>query len=101
MGKGGRYLKKKEKKGRGWKTALIVLAVVLVLVGVAGFAAVRYYNSMLDKVNKAEYVDKGASVDDILDAATFNPDKLSGEDTPETTVETVPASSETEIPTES
>jgi len=99
MGKGGRYLKKKEKKGRGWKTALIVLAVVLVLIGAAGFAAVRYYNSLLDKVNKAEYVEKGASVDDVMDAATFNPDKLSSEDVPETTEatpETVP--SETAAP---
>lgn len=78
MGKGGRYLKRKEKKGRGWKIALIVIAVLLVLIGGAGFAAVRYYNGMLDKVGRAEYVDKGASVDDVMDAATFNPDKLSG-----------------------
>lgn len=80
MGKGGRYLRKKEKKGRGWKIALIVVAVLLVLIAGVGFAAVRYYNSMLDKVGRAEYVDKGASVDDVMDAATFNPDKLSGGD---------------------
>ncbi len=76
MGKGGRYLKKKEKKkGRGWKIALIVLAVLLVLAGGVYFAGKSYLNSMWDKMGKAEIVDRGASVEDVMDAATYNPDK--------------------------
>ncbi len=90
MAKGGRYLKKKQKKGRGWKIALTVLAVLVVLIGCAAFAAVRYYNSLLSRINRAEYEDKGASVEDILDAATYNPDKYtqSTEEATETTTET-------------
>lgn len=76
MGKGGRYLKGKEKKGRGGKIALIVIAVLLILIGAAYFAVTHWFTSMLNLVNRAEYVDKGASVEDVMDAATFNPDKL-------------------------
>ena len=81
MGKGGRYLKQKEKKkGRGWKIALIVLAVFLLLLGGAVLAGVRYYNSMLNLVNRAEYEEKDVSIDDIMDAATYNPDKYTSGD---------------------
>lgn len=77
MGKGGRYLKQKEKKkGRGWKIALIVLVVIALLLGGAACVGVHYYNSFLGLVNRAEYEDKDVSVDDVMDAATFNPDKL-------------------------
>lgn len=81
MSKGGRYLKPKEKKkGRGWKIALIVLTVVALLLGGVAYAGVHYYNSILDLIPRAEYEDKGASVDDVMDAATYNPDKAAGGD---------------------
>ena len=81
MGKGGRYLKPKEKKkGRGWKIALIVLVVIALLLGGVAYAGVRYYNSILDLIPRAEYEDKDVSVDDVLDAATYNPDKYAGGD---------------------
>lgn len=81
MAKGGRYLAKNKKnptggkkKGRGWKILLVVLAVLLVLAGILYFVASSYLNSMLNKINRAEIEDKGASVEDILDWATYNPD---------------------------
>ena len=56
MGKGGRYLKTKEKKkGRGWKIALIVLAILVVLLGGVAYAGVHYYNAILDLIPRAEY----------------------------------------------
>ncbi|MGN0976806.1 MAG: hypothetical protein ACI4PH_02020 [Faecousia sp.] len=76
MGKGGRYLKPKEKKkGRGWKIALIVLAVIVVLLGGVVYVGVHYYNSLLDLIPRAVYEHKDVSVDDVMDAATYNPDK--------------------------
>lgn len=74
MSKGGRYLKPKQKKGKGWKIALIILAVLLVLLGGVAIAAVRYYRSMLGLINRAEIETKDVSVEDVLDAATYNPD---------------------------
>ncbi len=80
MAKGGRYLNKNnapksKKKGRGWKILLIVLAVLLILIAILYFAASSYLTSMLNKINRAEIEDRGASIEDILDAATFNPDR--------------------------
>lgn len=81
MGKGGRYLKPKEKKkGRGWKIALIVLAVLVVLLGGVAYAGVHYFNSILDLIPRAEYEDKDVSIDDVMDAATYNPDKYADGD---------------------
>lgn len=81
MAKGGRYLAKNKKgapggkkKGRGLKILLIVLAVLLIIFGILYFAASSYLTSMLNKINRAEIEDKGASVEDILDWATYNPD---------------------------
>lgn len=83
MAKGGRYLAKNrgakaapagKKKGRGWKIALIVLIILALLLGGAYFAVSRYYKRMLGLVNRAEIEDRGASVEDILDAARYNPD---------------------------
>ena len=77
MGKGGRYLKTKEKKkGRGWKIALIVLAILVVLLGGVAYAGAHFYNSILDLIPRAEYEQKDVSVDDVMDAATYNPDKF-------------------------
>lgn len=80
MAKGGRYLNKNKasggkKKGRGWKIALIVLAVLLILIGILYFAASSYLTSMLNKINRAEIEDRGASIEDVLNAATYNPDR--------------------------
>lgn len=84
MGKGGRYLKKEErKKGRGWKIALTVFVVLLVLIGGGVFIVTRYYNDMLSKINRAEVIEKDVSIEDILNAAAFNPDKET-EDSPQT-----------------
>ena len=59
MSKGGRYLKKPEKKGgKGKKIFLIVLAVLLVLLIGAVIAGVVFYNSMLNKLNRAEVIDR-------------------------------------------
>ncbi len=81
MAKGGRYLAKNQNKtsggkskGRGWKITLIVLAVLLILIGIAYFAFSSYLTGMLNKINRAEIEDKGASVEDVLDWATYNPD---------------------------
>lgn len=75
MGKGGRYLKSAtKKKGKGWKIALIVLAVLVVLLGGVAFAALRYYRSMLGLINRAEVETKDVSAQEVLDAATYNPD---------------------------
>ena len=81
MGKGGRYLKTKEKKkGRGWKIALIVLAILVVLLGGVAYAGVHYYNAILDLIPRAEFEQKDVSVDDVMDAATYNPDKFADGD---------------------
>lgn len=81
MGKGGRYLKPKEKKkGRGWKIALIVLAVILVLLGGVAFTGVHYYKSILARIPRAVYEEKDVSVEEVLDAATFNPDATATSD---------------------
>lgn len=81
MGKGGRYLKTKEKKkGRGWKIALIVLTILVVLLGGVAYAGVHYYNAILDLIPRAEYEQKDVSVDDVMDAATYNPDKYTDGD---------------------
>ena len=77
MAKGGRYLKKKEKKGRGVKIALSVFLVLALIVGGLAY----FVNHMLNKTTRAEYEDKGSSVEDIMDAATFNPDALDQEQT--------------------
>lgn len=81
MAKGGRYLAKNKnmapggkKKGRGWKILLIALAVLLILFAVLYFMASSYLTSMLNKINRAEVEDRGASVEDVLDWATYNPD---------------------------
>lgn len=63
----GRYERKKPKKAKksGWKIALIVVAViVLVLAAIAG-AGYLYYNSLLNKINRAEVIDKGEVSQDL------------------------------------
>lgn len=106
MAKGGRYLAKNQKnapggkkKGRGWKIALIVLAVLLILFGILYFLASSYLNNMLNLINRAEIEDKGTSVEDILKAAQFNPDRGSEETVPPTAARTEPIPSETTMET--
>lgn len=99
MAKGGCYLAKNrgvkdapkgKKKGRGWKIALIVFAVLVILAGAAYFVVSSYLTRMLNLVNRAEIEDRGASVEDILEAARYNPDR----DNPELEIQ-VPSETET------
>jgi len=72
MSKGGRYLntsavkpKKKAKKGK--KIFLIVLTVLLVLLVIAAAAGIWLYNSMLDRLNTAEVIDKDYTMSQELE----------------------------------
>lgn len=89
----GRYERKKPKK-KGGKIVLIVLAVLLVLV-LAIFGGVYvYYNSMLNKISRAEVVDRNPSDADLagLIAPVEETEETEAETEPviETTEETVP-----------
>ncbi len=90
MSKGGHYLQKKDtkketkkgkKKGRVWKILLTIVLVLAVIAG-AGYVALRsYYYGLLGQIPRGEIVDQGASVEDIMDAATYNPDRETMEQT--------------------
>lgn len=59
----GRYERKKPKKAKksGWKIALIVLAVIVLLLAAVAGAGYLYYNSILNKINRAELIEKDPS----------------------------------------
>lgn len=63
----GRYERQKPKK-KGGKTVLIVLAVVAALLIALVIGGVAYYNSILNKIPRAEHVDKNPSDEDIANA---------------------------------
>ncbi len=85
MAKGGRYLRQTQspkKKGRGWKITLIVFLIlvgmigtIFVLPGLRDRVSLVILRPFLNKINQVEVEDKGASLDEIMDAANFNPDK--------------------------
>lgn len=91
MERGGKYLNKAKKNGRGVKILLIVVAVLILLGGTAAFMGMRYLNSVLDMIPRAEVVEQSVSFEDIQDILNYNPDKPTGED-----LETGPISSPTE-----
>ena len=82
MSKGGRFEKKKEKNlGKplsGKKIALIVVAVLLVLVIAAVIFGVAYYNSMLNKVSRAEFTPNSISDEELEAILNYNPDAPTG-----------------------
>lgn len=86
MAKGGRYLSKNRKVGQpgqtgkkkmatGWKVFLIILAVLLLLAAIAVVVAYQYLHGLLGNINRAEVIHQDVSAEDILDWATYNPDK--------------------------
>lgn len=86
MAKGGRYLNKNRKTGQpgqtgkkkmatGWKVFLIILAVLLLLAAIAVVVAYQYLHGLLGNINRAEVIHQDVSAEDILDWATYNPDK--------------------------
>lgn len=89
----GRYERKKP-ANKGGKVALIVLIVVLALVVTAFGGVYIYYNSMLNKIGRAEVVDKSPSDDDlaglIAPVEETEETEAATEPTVETTEETVP-----------
>ena len=102
MGKGGRYLRPKEKKGRGLKILVSILLVLVLVVG--GLYVFRKelttfaLGSWLDQIKRAEYEDKDISDDDLQTIMDFNPDKPTGE--VETTVPSTTAPVTTESTTQ-
>ena len=71
MAKGGRYLKKEEKKkGKGWKTFLIVLLILVLLLGGVGVYLFTSANDLLDDIlsemNFAQTYKKEVSEEDIM-----------------------------------
>ena len=71
MAKGGRYLKKEEKKkGKGWKTFLIVLLILALLLGGVGVYLFTSANDVLDDIlsemNFAQTNKKEVSEEDIM-----------------------------------
>lgn len=71
MAKGGRYLKKEEKKkGKGWKTFLIVVLILALLLGGAGVYLYTSANDILDDIlsemNIAQTNKKDVSEEDIM-----------------------------------
>lgn len=96
MSKGGRYARKKVKKPLGGvKIALIVVAVILVLILALVIAAVSYYNSMLDLLQRPGEVSMPSMSDEELEAMLNN---TVGLETTEATTEatTVPTTEATE-----
>lgn len=80
MSKGGRFVRKKEKRAfRGRKAALIAAAVLLVLVVAAVIFGVVYYNTILNKVNRAEFVENSISDEQLEAILNYNPDAPTGE----------------------
>lgn len=100
MAKGGRYLKKTKK--RGWKIALGILLVFILLIGGAAFAGMRYYQSMLDKIPRAEIIEQSVPFEDIQAILDYNPDKPTDEDalTEQAQMETDGTASEESAPAE-
>lgn len=86
MGKGGRYLdktKKTKKKGRGWKIALIVILVLVVLFGGLAFAANSVLRGMLGKISRAEVIERDDVSDDEFQYwMTWSPDSTEQEEVP-------------------
>ena len=80
MAKGGKYLRKKSRKGRGWKIVLGIFLVLALLIGSAAFVGMRYYRSLLGKINRAEVIEQSVSFEDIQAILDYNPDKPTGED---------------------
>lgn len=102
MSKGGRYLKPKEKKGRGLKILVSVLLVLVLIVG--GLYVFRkeltnlVLGPWLDQITRAEYENKDISDDELQSIMDFNPDKPTGE--VEATVPSTTASVTTESTTQ-
>lgn len=88
----GRYEKRKPQK-KGGKIALIILGVLVGLIVVGVIAGALFYNSMLNKMNRAQYVDKQPSDEDL--AGLIAP----VEETEETEAVTEPVIETTEEPT--
>lgn len=98
MGKHGRFEQEKPKKRiSGGKIALIVVAVLLVLVIGAVIFGVSYYNSILNKIPRAEHVDNSVSQEEIDAILNYNPDAPSSTEAVEESE--APATEETTVPT--
>lgn len=98
MGKGGRYLKPKEKKGRGLKILVSVLLVLALVIG--GLYVFRkeltnlVLGPWLDQITRAEYENKDISDDELQSIMDFNPDKPTGEVETTVPVTTAPVTTE-------
>lgn len=98
MRKGGRFERKKEKKSFfSKKAALITVAALLVLVIVAVIFGVVYYQSMLDKVNRAQFVENSISDEQLEAILNYNPDAPEGAEL--ISVSTEAATEPTTVPT--
>lgn len=101
MSKGGRYLSKPVKKGRkGRKIFRIVLSVLVLLIAAAPIAGVVAYNSMLNKLSRAEVVDRDYTMSQELEQMMGVIESTEATVEPTTTVatetETVPVTETTE-----
>lgn len=90
----GRFEQKKPKK-KGGKIALIVLGVILALLLAIVGGVYIYYTSMLNKINRAQLIEKNPSEELLQEIGGIAPD-TEPEETQETTEETEPT--ETTIP---
>ena len=98
MGKSGRFERKKEKKiSGGKKVVLIVTAVLLIAVLAAIVFGVVYYRSMLNKVNRAEFVENSISDEQLEAILNYNPYAPSGEGSG--TISTEATTEPTTVPT--
>lgn len=96
MAKGGRYLKKEEKKkGRGWKIALVIVLVLAVVVGFVVKYFLDAYNEIIEGVNFAVIETKEVSEEDIQNILNYNPDKPDDWDEQQATATAEDATEET------
>lgn len=69
MSKGGRYLREESKQPqkKGKKIAVIVVLLLLVLVAAVIVAGVMFYNSAIDKINKAEVIEQDVTMNEEIE----------------------------------
>lgn len=84
MSKGGRYLKKDNpapKGGKGKKTVVIILIVLLVLVIGLGIAAIVYFNSLLNLIQRPDRVENNLTQEDVNAILGYDPNEVSFDET--------------------
>lgn len=78
MAKGGRYLNNnktsgtEKKKGRGWKVALIIIAILALMIGGVAIAGMTALDAILDKLTPAPFVEQTIEASELEDLSTMD-----------------------------